>query len=400
MSGRARGATAVIAAIALASIVPAQAGSSAAARAARFLVERQDAAGAFGKVSTADGVAEAVGALIAAGSARAPVARALDHIATYGPARARDTAGRAGRIALGLLAAGTDPRAHAGTDFVAIIADHYDPITGEFDETNLYSNALAALAWIAAGEQFPDRARTFMLANECSGGGFGWRTACASHADVDTTAMAIMLLVRAGGAEDVVARARAWLAGARLADGGFGQPGQPTNANSTGLALSAIAALGEDPRALPWARGGADPLSALRALQAPDGGVRYLASQDASDDYATVQALPGLTGTAWPITARAQAPRATRARDRTSAGPSAEPAAPTDRTGPAAPMSSPSPPTVEGTTEHREPVVLGTRQQRAAVPPRAAAPFAFAGLALSVAGGALAARVVTRRRSS
>jgi hypothetical protein len=101
--------------------------------------------------------------------------------------------------------------------------------------------------------------------------------------------------------DPVVSGARRFLVEARNADGGWGlEQGKPTNANSTGLAISAVISLGERPSAAPWRTGSADPLAALRALQLPSGAFAYMTGQPAND-YATVQALPALAGLTYPL---------------------------------------------------------------------------------------------------
>jgi hypothetical protein len=282
----------------LVSAVPLWAGAAgeapgAVARAATFLVEQQRADGSFGAGGPADGVAEAVASLVAAGVAGPPVARGIAYVRAHGPARAGEKAAYAGRIALGLVAAGRDPRAFGGTDYVAAIEAGYDRITGSYDDS-LYGNSLAALGLIAAGEALPERALTYIAANQCRDGGFSHQKGCLEPGDVDTTAMTICVLARAEPGGSPIARARDWLWAAANDDGGFGLgANDPTNANSTGLALSAFAATDDD------APGGA--VRALLALQTSRGGFRYRADVAGANEYATVQALPGLAGEAYPI---------------------------------------------------------------------------------------------------
>jgi hypothetical protein len=305
----------------------------AAGRAAAWVESRQQPSGAFFDADAqADGVAETLAALAAAGVSGDAVDRALGYLERRGP-QAAQGGGKTGRIVMGLVASARDPRSFGGVDYVAKLRSFYNATTGAYDPSTVYADALAVLGVIASGERLPNQAPAYLRANQCATGGFSWRTGCAGTADVDTTTAVLSALVAAGApASDLgVTRARTFLQQVQNADGGFGlEPGQPTNANSTGLALSAIAALGEDAGAPPWRRpDGPTPLGALLALQQPSGAFRFTAAQADDNPYATVQAIPGLAGAAYPIrptrAARAQPvpvpPVRPEARSRVAASP-------------------------------------------------------------------------------
>lgn len=282
------------------------AAGDAARRAAEYLAARQQPDGAFFSASaTADSTAEALVAMLAGGLGGEPADRALRFIRARGPARAKERAAYAGRLVMGLAASGEDPRRFGGFDYVAALESFYDARTGAYDSANLYADAIAALGVLAAGERLPDQAITYLRLGQCADGGVGWQPGCTGKSDLDTTSLAVSVLVGAKvPASDVTrSRARSFLAGAENAEGGFGQyAGGATNANSTGLALSAIAALGEGPSEPPWRQADGDnPIRALVALQQRSGGFRYIASQDEVNDYATVQAIPGLAGLPYPV---------------------------------------------------------------------------------------------------
>lgn len=297
----------LVAAAATATVIGPASGAQrdeAAARGATYIAERQEASGTFFSPDTAsDTAAEAVLALVAGGITGEPVDRALDYIRDRGPAGADERAGAAGRIAMGVAAAEHDPRDFGGVDYAEKIRAHYDQTTGSYD-TNLYANTLAILGLSAAGVDPPEGAIRYVRANQCADGGFSWAPGCAGAPGVDTTALTLSALLAAGVPSDDLApaRARDWLVAARNDEGGFGYAqAQPTNGNSTGLALSAIGALGEEPTAAPWADGSGNPLDALLDLQTPSGGFKYLASEDGPNDYTTVQAVPGAAGVSSPL---------------------------------------------------------------------------------------------------
>lgn len=243
---------------------------------------------------------------------------ALARLAELAPSATSQPAYTA-RIVMAIVASGLDPRSFGGVDYVARLEGARAP-AGYWEIQN-YANALAALGWVAAGRELALESVLWTMANQCADGGWGFMTACSSRSDVDTTALTLNALV-AGGvdtSDPSIVRARQFLIDAQNADGGFGdRPDAETNANSTGLALSAIAALDEAPTDAPWNLGaGRDPLSELLALQTADGGFLWKASAASMiDNYATVQALPGVAGVAYPVPPRAEADDRCPAHDR------------------------------------------------------------------------------------
>ena len=125
-----------------------------------------------------------------------------------------------------------------------------------------------------------------------------------SGPDTNSTAFAAMAL-HAEGATAAATAATSWLAGTRSADGGFpffGDPTQPSDGNSTGvvlLALTTVSGTVDD-----------QAVAALAALQSPCGadpadvgGIAFQPSGGviAPDQMATIQALLGLDGLAFPF---------------------------------------------------------------------------------------------------
>ncbi|HVE91793.1 MAG TPA: prenyltransferase/squalene oxidase repeat-containing protein [Actinomycetota bacterium] len=286
--------------------VPAAAspGSEAAARGAGYLSARQQDSGAFFTPDhPADAVAEVVVALAAAGTSSDSRARALDYVESRGPERATKAA-YAGRIVLGLVAAGRDPASFGGFDYAARLESSIDSSTGSYDRESLYGHALAVLALAAARRPVPEQALRYARDNRCASGGWSHRRACAAAPDADTTATMLAALLAAGLSrqDDAVSGGRGHLMRTQNPSGGWGlEVGKPTNANSTALVLSAVATLGEDPSDAPWqAPGGGDGVKALLSLQHPSGGFRYVAGEG-PNDYATVQAVTGVSGAALPV---------------------------------------------------------------------------------------------------
>ena len=359
-------ATLIAAAVALPSLlVPGgvRAADTPAARAAAYLATRQGADGSLPEGWRPDQVAEAIIALAAGGGQAQAVDRAVGFLQQTGNAGA-SSGPYAGRIVAGLVVAGKDPRRFAGVDFVARTESYLDPVSGSYGG-NLYGDALAMLGLQSAGRRLSDSALNRLRVNQCRDGGWAYQTACVGKPDTDTTSMALSVLTAAlgpGAAE--VRSARSWLLANQTASGCWGHdPGSPGNANSCGLALSAIVAMGERPDAAAWTREGRDPIAALRALQLPSGAFQYRADVVGPNDYATVQAVPGLAGWSYPVRAPAPAGTAPGATTTTAQPPvvdggyeetgnaSSEPA--TATTGPTMSKQAPRPAPRPGVTTTR-----------------------------------------------
>ncbi|GAA0197473.1 hypothetical protein GCM10008944_13610 [Cytobacillus oceanisediminis] len=180
-----------------------------------------------------------------------------------------------------LDAAGRTPTNFGGTDLVKATEAQVlttPPVTGRIADTlpdgdsddddlpddyaNVVGQTFAVKGLHAAGSSLADEATAFLLAQQCSNGGF--RTFFTSDktaeqqecsdpttAEVDTTAFAVDALQTQIGDEsvsDALARARGYLIGARGNDGEFGGGAatEAPNTNSTALAAVALEQLGDD----------------------------------------------------------------------------------------------------------------------------------------------------------
>lgn len=273
-----------------------------ASRGANWLVRGQQENGAF--FSSADMTAVTLAAIVAGGIEGDPVDRALDYIEANGQARATN-GGLTGRIIAGIVAGGADPRNFGGVDYVSILSGQYNPVTGEYDSDDFISNLEAANGALAANETLPEAAVDYVLSHECPDGGFGSQNSqnqCESN--VEATAWAINVLVAAGhGSTDAVSGATDYLRSAQNEDGGVGHAvGMPTTADSTGLAISAIWAVGQGPTLEPWKRpDGSNPAKALANLQDDNGGFRTTSSDSQPNAVSTVKAVPAAAREAYPI---------------------------------------------------------------------------------------------------
>lgn len=285
----------------------------AAGRGAAYLATTQGPDGSVPTGWRADQVAETVVALVAGGGQPASVDRAigfLEHNADAGAS----SGPYAGRIVAALVAAGRDPRRFAGVDLVARTESFHDPVSGSYGG-NLYGDAMAMLGLLSAGRPLPDTALNRIRLNQCRDGGWTHQSGCVGQADTDTTSAALAVLAASTGtATTEVRAARSWLATHQGTSGCWGHnAGAPDNANSCGLAISAVLALRERLDAPPWAAGGRNAIAALRGLQLESGAFQYRKDVAGPNDYATVQAVPALAGWAYPVRGPAapSAPRGT-----------------------------------------------------------------------------------------
>jgi hypothetical protein len=100
----------------------------------------------------------------------------------------------------------------------------------------------------------------------------------------------------------MIDRALTFLSTLQAPDGGYAYGSADplvADANSTALVLQALIAAGEDAAAREW---GNAPL-ALARFQTPDGGLRYMATDEEPNLLATVQAIPALEGFSLPVVA-------------------------------------------------------------------------------------------------
>lgn len=219
--------------------------------------------------------------------------------------------GQAGKTILALTASAADPRDFQGLDFVTVLNDQLEP-TGAYSVGDPFKQALAMLGAAAVGEAVPVEAENWLVSQQAATG--AWDDGFGTSDNADATAMAIMALVAAGQtpADPALLKAVEFLAGAQQPGGwGYG-PGLGAGANSTALVVQALSALGEDwySDASPWMKDGLTPLEALLAYQSESGAFQSDFGQGPFDDfYATVQAIPAVSGRPFPLPARYEAVR-------------------------------------------------------------------------------------------
>ncbi|MFD8322444.1 prenyltransferase/squalene oxidase repeat-containing protein [Kitasatospora purpeofusca] len=255
---------------------------------------------------------DAVLAFAAASSADQAAARATAWLARpdilvgyLGDGTTEAYAGATAKLLLAAEVRGSSPSAFGGVDLPARLRSLLTP-SGRFsdrsqwgDYSNAFGQSLALIALQRTPGGAPASAVDYLAAAQCADGGFpiafGQPTCTA---DTDATALAAQALAATGRS----AKAKAgldWLTAHQNTDGGFAAAGATTsNANSTGLATSAL---------LPGGRfiSGLKGWSSLVKLQqgcsadpAVRGAVAYDASgfNSANATRATAQAVLGLSG--------------------------------------------------------------------------------------------------------
>lgn len=225
------------------------------------------------------------------------------------------TAARLGATALaGLLLAGSA----AAPALAETPAPTPTPVTppaalyGKGDPTydGVWRQSLTLTA-LAASKVVPaDSAVSWLTGQQCADGGWpSYRaagTACDPKTeDSNATAVAVQALTALGGHQDSVARGVSWLKANRNADGTWSyNPGGAGDADSTGLATSALAAAKADP-----GKNARDGLAAFQlgcaAPAADRGAFAYQPGPDgglAANGLATAQAALAAAGGALPVT--------------------------------------------------------------------------------------------------
>jgi energy-coupling factor transport system substrate-specific component len=258
-----------------------------------------------------------------------------------------------GWTALGLAAAGRNPRDVGSPSAVAYIRDHSSELNdlGEINRTILVlvaaglkprlgdrdleaevagkqrrngsfadrvnTTAFAVLGLRAAGRGTRSRAirrASDYIAGEANrDGGFNF-AGQGGPSGIDDTSAAIQALVAAGRRRSgTVKRAVRFIVRNQASDGGFALiPGGPSNAQSTAWAVQGLLAGGRNPAKV-RRNSDRDPMSYLRSLTADDGSVRYSRSSRQTPVWVTGQAVAALARKTLPLKPVPRQRRATSA---------------------------------------------------------------------------------------
>jgi len=247
---------------------------------------------------------DAVIALAAAGAAPDRAAPGGRLSSAYLAEQATDYAARgpsaAGKLAVGAIALGADPRAFGGVDLVALLEGAYDAGTGRFGAGGTWDQAWAVLGLAAADATVPPAAVAALIGAASPAGGWGF-AAGAEAPDADSTGLALQALGAAGvppgdkAVRDGVLALRAL----HNPDGGFAGFDGATSAASTAMAIGGLAAVSQDVGGPGWQGAGSGrwtPREALLRRQSPQGGFAgFAGADDPGSTYAALLALADRT---------------------------------------------------------------------------------------------------------
>lgn len=184
------------------------------------------------------------------------------------------SAARLGAVALtAAVLTGTAAPAFAATATPAPVVVP-DGLYGKGDPTydGVWRQGLSLLALKTQGVTPAASAVDWLTGQQCADG--GWPTFDAAPAkgctptteDSNATAAAVQALVALGGHDAAVAKAVTWFRTVQNKDGGWSyNPGAPSDANSTGLAVNALLATKADPATV--TKDGRSAVDGLHALQ-------------------------------------------------------------------------------------------------------------------------------------
>jgi len=311
----------------------AQSADAAAAKASlRYLVRAQNSDGGWGGAPGQSSTSLHTGwtALGLAAAGRNPrdvgSTSAIDYIRAHG--KDLNDLGELSRTILVFRAAGLSPRDVGGRDLVAELLRKRK--SGGSFAGRVNTTAFAALALKAAGSG-PKALRgagRWIAGQANADGGFNF-AGRGGPSGIDDTGAAIQGLVAAGRKDTrTVKRAARFLVKRQNADGGFPLvPGGESNAQSTAWAIQGLLAAGRDPAKVRRSR---DPLAFLRSLTSSSGEVRYSRTSRQTAVWVTAQAVMALARKALPLKpvkrARTASTQAAPAASATPAAGSATPA--------------------------------------------------------------------------
>lgn len=276
----------------------------------------------FGGASDVGATLDNMFAFVAAGYHPAEIRSAteqspLTFLATEALSYTRDLTGtifpaQTGKLMVGLVAAGADPREFAATDFVAELGETLQA-TGAYSSTamqgwntgaaGVVAQSFAIVGLIAAGAEVPPEALAYLTGLQHEDGSWG---------SIDNTGLALQALVAAGVAQDaeVITNAVRFLHTSQAAYGGWESFGA-FSVNSSAYAIQGLLAAGVDLNSAEWLKYGRSPLGSLASYQKSDGPFVFNWNVDAggffnpaADNlFATQQALPALLGAFYPYNA-------------------------------------------------------------------------------------------------
>jgi energy-coupling factor transport system substrate-specific component len=203
------------------------------------------------------------------------------------------------RTILALDAAGRNPRRFSGRDLVAQLRSKRSGDGSFQGQVNL--TAFGVLALGAAGGSGSEIAGAAAWLRDAQNGDGGWGFNPGAPSDPDSTGAALQALAVASGG-GALGSGVSYLRDSQRSGGGWGlNETGVTNTQSTAWAVQGLVAAGVSPGSVQ--RGGKSPLDYLRARQASDGHYSYSSASDQTPIWATAQALLAIKRKAFPLAA-------------------------------------------------------------------------------------------------
>jgi len=285
-------------ALALASVLPANAQASEASRAATWLVVAQNADGGWGASpdsdSAPDMTAWAMLGLEAAGRNPLDISRGGRNPVGYLRRNVGDlgSPGDFARTILALQGADVNPRDFGGRDLVAALAKRRRG-NGSFEGWPS-STAFAILALRDAGAGGLDSSISWLVKVQNDDG--GWGDTPGSPSTADGTGAVLQAIPGTEAAKHGLG----YLRKAQRPSGGFALGGAGSvNSQSTAWAVQGMLAMGRDPASV--RSDGKSALDYLSARQNADGSFAYSPSSDQTPVWVTGQALAAVAGDSFPV---------------------------------------------------------------------------------------------------
>jgi Prenyltransferase and squalene oxidase repeat len=333
----------LLATLALAAALPAQARAGDADRASAWLLAMQNGDGGWGASPASDSSAATTAWVIlgleAEGRNPLDVSRggrsAVDYLRSQ--AGELSSSGELARTILALEGAGVDPHSFGGRNLVAALVKRrrdngsYEGWPG--------STAFAVIALRTAGAGGSLGASLAWLARVQNRDG-GWGDVPGSPSTADGTGAVMQAMPDTEAAQ----HALGFLRRAQRPNGGFALGGSGgVNAQSTAWAAQGMLAVGADPASI--REGGNSALDYLAARQEPDGHYRYSSASDQTPVWVTGQVLAAVAHQPFPVPTVAREPQpAVPKTTPPSAGPTTGIPLPPIGTSPAPAVPTPEPP--------------------------------------------------------
>ena len=207
---------------------------------------------------------------------------------------------RAANLAIAAIALGEDPTSFGGLNLMSIIAagTHTDGQVGGYASS--YSQSLAVIAYVRAGQPVPDPVLANLVGGQDSLGAFGYSDGGTFYPDYDTTGLAIEALSAAHGDSAVINKAIAWALAQQNVTGYW--PNAYSPVDSTGILGSGLEFAGTS-------SGGA--AAWLRSVQLGDGGFPAALGETTSNIMATSDAMWLIAGSNLVTVSMLQCPAST-----------------------------------------------------------------------------------------